>query len=142
MGGGVINKCTLWGNPSKGRYENNMMTQGVDDRRRHLRRDVTLCAWLRFRGEKSPRCTRSCDLTREGARFVTLRPVAVGEPVLITLALSGTQSLECKGVVRWCRMLPNRMYEFGVRFLDLHDEEYERLDEVMAVSEAAEAALV
>ncbi len=119
-----------------------MMTNIGLDRRRHPRRDVAVCAWLRFRDENSPRCTRSCDLSREGGRFVTIRPVPVGEPLLITLALSGVKSLECKATVEWCRCLPNRMHEFGVRFVDLHDEEYAQLDEVLAGQEVFESTAV
>lgn len=111
------------------------MDKGISNRRRHPRHPIAVCAWLRFRDEDTARCTRSCDLAREGARFVALRPVRAAEPVILSLSLSGTRSMECKAVVCWSRRIPNGMFEFGVRFLDLRDEEYEQLDAALASAE-------
>ncbi len=66
------------------------------------------------------------DLGVEGARFAMLRPVQVGDQVLVDLLLpSGT--IECKGRVCWSEASEPEKNCFGVRFLDLRETEREYL---------------
>jgi hypothetical protein len=66
------------------------------------------------------------DLGVEGARFAMIRPVQVGDQVLVNLLLpSGT--IECKGRVCWSRDAEEEQNSFGVRFLDLREAEREYL---------------
>jgi len=81
-------------------------------------------AWLRFAGERDARGTVSLDLSKQGAQFSGIRPAEDGTPVLVHLQLaSGSPVIECKGRVCWSRLMPNGLHNFGVRFLDLLDDE-------------------
>jgi hypothetical protein len=92
--------------------------------RRHSRHSVAVCAWLDFRCENTTRGTVSEDLSLEGARFSSMRPVAVGEPVLVRMQLDRSGGpIECKGRVCWSNSLPNKLHTFGVRFVDLSEDE-------------------
>lgn len=92
--------------------------------RRHSRYTVAVCAWLDFRCENTTRGTVSEDLSLEGARFSSMRPVAVGERVLVRMQLSRAGGpIECKGRVCWSNSLPNKLHTFGVRFVDLSEDE-------------------
>lgn len=94
------------------------------DSRRHKRHRVAVCAWLDFRHENSARGTVSEDLAVEGARFSSLRPVVVGEPVLVRMQLDRSRGpIECKGRICWTKSQPNHLHTFGVRFVDLCEEE-------------------
>lgn len=92
--------------------------------RRHNRHKVAVCAWLDFYHENTTRGTVSEDLSLEGARFSSMRPVNVGERVLVRMQLdrAGTP-IECKGRVCWTASQPNRLHTFGVRFVDLSEDE-------------------
>lgn len=92
--------------------------------RRHCRHRVAVCAWLDFHHEKTTRGTVSEDLSLEGARFSSMRPVNVGDGVLIRMQLDRTVgAIECKGRVCWTASQPNRLHTFGVRFVDLSEDE-------------------
>ncbi len=92
--------------------------------RRHPRHKVAVCAWLDFHHEKTARGTVSEDLAVEGARFSSMRPVVVGERVLIRMQLDRSGGpIECKGRICWARTQANRLHTFGVRFVDLSDDE-------------------
>lgn len=94
------------------------------EQRRHARRKAGVCAWLQFSGDDATRGMVSVDLGLEGAQFSSLRPVGTGERVLVRLQLGPSHpTVECKGVVRWAAPMPNRLNHFGVRFVDLRDDE-------------------
>jgi hypothetical protein len=94
------------------------------EKRRHRRRNVAVCAWLAFNGDGASRGMVSVDLAPEGARFCALNPVSAGQPVLVRLQLGPSRrAIECKGRVCWTRSMPDSLRHFGVRFLDLHEEE-------------------
>ena len=92
--------------------------------RRHPRETLSVCAWLEFRGEPVARGTVSVDLALEGARFNTLGPVSKGDPVLVRLQLEPSfDTIECKGRICWVERADDGIHEFGVRFVDLRDDE-------------------
>jgi len=104
------------------------MNDETRDRRRHTRVPAKACAWLRFQNENALWGTMCVDLAREGARFSALRPVTRGSMVLLQLQLrSNAPAMECKSRVCWSRLMPDGLYSFGVRFLDLTEDELERL---------------
>ena len=105
-----------------------MTTRPQTDRRRHARADARVGAWLSFPGEAATRGATTRDLSLEGARFSTRRKVEIGTPVLIGLELRADISpLECKGRVAWTRPNADGSYDFGVRFVDLQDNETESI---------------
>jgi hypothetical protein len=107
--------------------------------RRHKRMAVPVCAWLDFRGDSATRAMRSLDLSLEGARFATIRPVRTGDAVMARLEIrSGESAVECKGRVCWVRPMQDRVRHFGVRFVDLSDEERSRIEQLL--NEAARQA--
>ncbi|MDZ4857679.1 MAG: PilZ domain-containing protein [Candidatus Hydrogenedentes bacterium] len=92
--------------------------------RRHERFAVPVAAWIEFYGDAVTRGTVSRDVSAEGARFSSVRPAAAGEPVIVRMQLGrGAQSIECKGRVVWTKQMPNRLHDFGVRFIDLTEDE-------------------
>ena len=94
------------------------------EQRRHQRRRVGVCAWLQFNGDDATRGMVSVDMAPEGAQFSSIKPVNVGERVLVRLQLGPSHPIvECKGTVCWAAPMPNRLHHFGVRFLDLRDDE-------------------
>lgn len=96
--------------------------------RRHERYPVPVAAWIEFYGDSHSRSALSRDVSAEGARFSGIRPALTGEPVLVRMQLGRTQTpMECKGRIVWSKSMPNRLYEFGVRFVDLSEEEQSNL---------------
>lgn len=96
------------------------------ERRRFTRVPSPVCTWLSFRSDRAAYGTLSMDLGVEGARFALIRPVEVGDQVLVDLLLpSGT--IECKGRVCWSGESEPEKSCFGVRFLDLREAEREYL---------------
>ncbi|MBX7258518.1 MAG: PilZ domain-containing protein [Candidatus Hydrogenedentes bacterium] len=94
------------------------------EQRRHTRRKVGVCAWLQFNGDDATRGMVSVDLAPEGAQFSSIRPIEIGERVLVRLQLGPSHpTVECKGAVCWAAPMPNRLNHFGVRFVDLNDDE-------------------
>ena len=99
------------------------------ERRRHTRHFVETGAWLCPPHERQPVPVRSADLSVSGVRLHCMKPIAPGTPLLIRLQLSATgPALECKGRVCWCAPLSNDAYQFGVRFLDVTDDEFEEVE--------------
>ena len=93
---------------------------------------MTVCSWLEFRGDSSARGMRSLDFSSEGARFATIKPVATGEPVMLRMELfTGAPAIECKGRVCWVRPMESRLRHFGVRFIDLDEEERDLIDQAL-----------
>lgn len=75
---------------------------------------------------------RSLDLSTEGARFATIRPVTPGEPVMVRLEVrAGAPAVECKGRICWVEPMEDRVREFGVRFVDLAEDERIEIDQAM-----------
>ncbi len=67
---------------------------------------------------------RSLDLSAHGARFSTIRPVAKGDLVMVRLEVRpGAPAVECKGRVCWAESMADQVREFGVRFIDLVEDE-------------------
>ena len=92
--------------------------------RRHERYAVPVAAWIEFYGDANSRGTISRDVSSEGARFSSVRPTLVGEPVIVRMQLGRAKPvMECKGRVVWSKYMPNRLHEYGVRFVDLTEEE-------------------
>ena len=92
--------------------------------RRHERYAVPVAAWIEFYGDANSRGTISRDISSEGARFSSIRPTLVGEPVIVRMQLGRAKPvMECKGRVVWSEYMPNRLHEYGVRFVDLTEEE-------------------
>lgn len=91
---------------------------------------MPVCAWLDFRGDSATRAMRSLDLSEEGARFATIRPVRAGDAVMVRLDVrAGEPAVECKGRVCWVRPMQDRVRHFGVRFVDLADDERSRIEQ-------------
>lgn len=98
------------------------------ERRRDGREPVTVCAWLEFGREEAIQGTVSLDLSNGGARFASVALARIGQPVLVRLQLEPClEAIECKGRVCWSRIMADGQNHFGVRFVDLHHEEQERL---------------
>ncbi len=103
-----------------------------NDNRRYIRKPVPICAWLEFREEHSTRAMRSLDLSAQGARFSTIRPVAKDDLVMVRLEVRpGAPAVECKGRVCWAEPLEDQITEFGVRFLDLVEDERAQIRRAM-----------
>jgi len=100
----------------------------VSERRRFAREWRTIYAWLDFptsSGESAAtRATTTVDLCEQGARFSGVEVVHPGTPVITHLQIGfGHGVIECKGKVIWSAVGPRGLYDFGVRFVDLSDEE-------------------
>ena len=107
------------------------------ERRRHIRRNVETSVWLYQPSDGRPSIMRSADLSLSGMRLTWLRPVMRGQPLLLRLHLGANgPAIECKGRVCWCEQLANGMYRFGVRFLDLADDETAQMEEFFSVTKA------
>lgn len=82
-----------------------------------------------FPGEDGRRVAYTVDLAPEGARFTCDRLVDLRSLVLLRLQLENpSTTIECKGRVCWSRRTSNGESQFGMRFLDLTDDERELLD--------------
>jgi len=105
-----------------------------------VRHELATCAWLRFPGDNELRGFVSVDLSREGARFASLRPVEPGMRVLVHQQL-GTQAacIECKARVSWCRLMGDGLYHFGARFVDLWELEADQLVQALDETPCAPA---
>ncbi|GMW00826.1 MAG: hypothetical protein AMXMBFR84_19630 [Candidatus Hydrogenedentota bacterium] len=102
-----------------------------NDLRRNTRAPIAVCAWIDFRGETKSRGMTSVDLSVDGARFISMRPVTEGDLLIIRLQLHAAgEPVECKARVSWNKRLPSGLHQFAVRFLDLCDDER---DEIQAL---------
>jgi hypothetical protein len=96
--------------------------------RRERRHPLNICAWLRFKSDEASHGAVTLDLSAEGARFGTVNPLDCGEPVMVHLQLTpNAYPIECKGRVCWSERMQDGLYNFGLRFLDLRDDEREEL---------------
>jgi hypothetical protein len=102
------------------------MGRAIDEKRRYARHGESVCAWLTFHYDALQCGTLTEDLSSEGACFSTLRPIHAGEQVLLNLQVDPT-GIECKGKVCWALTMPNGLNRFGVRFVDIGDDEREQL---------------
>ena len=102
------------------------MDQATVDRRRFVRHDESVCAWLSFHYDSLQCGTLTEDLSSEGACFSTLRKVNSGEQILLHLQVDPA-GIECKGKVCWIQPMPNGLNRFGVRFVDIRDDERDQL---------------
>ncbi|MBN2310880.1 MAG: PilZ domain-containing protein [Candidatus Hydrogenedentes bacterium] len=105
--------------------------------RRHPRQQRAVCGWLQFSDENVVRGMVTVNISQEGARFATLRPVLPAERVLVSLQLTPTgPAVECKGRVCWVREMDNGLRHFGVRFVDLHEDESAALAQFLEEKES------
>lgn len=100
-------------------------------------------SWLQFRDARASRRTRTLNLSANGALFGALHEVENGHKLLVALDLEdGKPPLECKGEVRWARQVEGNLHVFGVRFLDLDDEERKRIGRRLSPDPRPQPALV
>jgi hypothetical protein len=96
----------------------------TSERRRYDRPPIKALAWIRFRGDHTVWATTTTNLTEEGAQFTSYTPVKTGEPLMLHVQPRGNMSpLECKGQIIWCALADDGLYRFGVRIVDLCDDE-------------------
>lgn len=107
------------------------------NKRRYPRCRMSAYAWLQPNHAEPGHPTTTHNLSCEGAMFSDLRPVKVGEPMLLSLYLGqGHPPLECRAQVCWMRLMPNGLYHYGVRFIDLKDGEIHRINETVQALKA------
>ena len=94
--------------------------------RRSTRYAVQVNAVLTFRTDGEPLENTTLDLGVEGAAFTAWHEVHVGDGVILCLHF-GNERFECKGQVRWVRTFPGGERRFGIRFVDLFDDEKREL---------------
>lgn len=105
------------------------MSEEVTDRRRFGRRAHLHYAWIDCAKGTRSRATTTIDIGPEGARFRSIDSPALDERLIIHLQVGlGHRALECKGKVCWVSQGATRLPEFGVRFVDLTEEERALLD--------------
>lgn len=105
------------------------------NKRRFERQPMNVPTSLQFHEKGSSTVTLTADLGIEGARFCTETPVQPGTPVLLRLQLGHNgQVLECKGKVCWTADTDDEFTAFGIRFLDLREDERELLRQFLAES--------
>ena len=97
------------------------------EHRRHGRYRKEASAWLDFHDAPGPCDATTLDLSREGASFQARARVKPRAPVMLRLLLDGQTPLEAKGKVCWANSRPDGTHEFGVRFLDLTEDEQAQL---------------
>ena len=98
------------------------------EKRRIPRKETAVCVWMQFRRDPSVRGTTTVDLSPDGARFNAPHPVRPGEQVMLYLQLEPVAyTIECKGKVCWSQPQDSGVTSFGVRFLDLREDEEENL---------------
>lgn len=107
------------------------MTNYGEEKRRFVRAEENVCAWLSFPDTKAVYCTLTADLSLGGARLSTVRRVRAGERVAIHIQLLGG-TVECNGRVRWANPTPDGQSVFGVSFLDLTTGSRNELTRVIA----------
>ena len=119
------------------------MNRHGEFKRRYQRRNVRIGTWILFAEEAGRRATYTVDLAQEGARFASDRPVELRSLVLLRLHLDNPlATIECKGRVCWSRRTGDRSNEFGIRFLDLTDDERELLERYLAGADSQTADLL
>lgn len=96
------------------------------ERRRFERYHESICAWLTFHYDTLQYGTLTEDVSVDGACFSTLRKVNAGEHLMLHLQVE-PGGIECKGKVCWIQPMPNGLNRFGVRFVDLMDDERDHL---------------
>ena len=80
---------------------------------------------MAFSADAEPRVTHTVNVTPEGAQFADSRPVEPQAMILLRIRVDDeTSPLECKGRVCWVRQTSDGTWRFGVRFLDLTDDEH------------------
>ncbi len=98
------------------------------DRRRYQRFELSVCVWLRFHNDPSVHATTTVDVSPEGARFTANHRARPEEHVLLYMQLEPVAyTVECKGKICWAEAQPTGGTAFGVRFLDLGDEEHDNI---------------
>ena len=109
------------------------------EKRRFVRVEEPVCAWLQFRRDGAAYGTLTIDVGLEGARFTSLRQVRIGDHLMVSLQLP-SMTIECKGKVCWSSLDDLDTLCFGVRFLDLREAEREHLNRYLSKVAMAQVA--
>ena len=81
---------------------------------------------------KKPLKTRTLDVSAGGVRVIAPVLMRLNGMVWLTLDLGdGGEPISCKGKIMRCRDLEERQFEIGLTFLELPDEERERIIDVL-----------
>jgi hypothetical protein len=105
----------------------------IINKRRFERQSLNVPTALQFHENGAAVVTLTADLGIEGARFCTEKSITPGTPVLLRLQLGPNgQVLECKGKVCWTTDGGDDFTYFGIRFLDLHEDERELLRQFLS----------
>jgi hypothetical protein len=109
------------------------MDNKSEDRRRHVRVNREVCAWLSFHEDCAAYATLTEDLGPLGAQFCASRSVGVSERLLIDFQFP-SKNIGCEANVRWVRPAPNGKVNFGVQFVNLSNGEREYLLQFLSKS--------
>lgn len=105
------------------------MSSNGTNKRRFQRHPASLKAALCFHSWDVPTRVETVDLGVEGIQCLSCEPIPDGTRVLVRLQLvPGETWLECKGKICWARLEEDSRTRFGIRFLDLIEDEREMLD--------------
>jgi len=102
----------------------------AEDRRRAARKHVSLPATLTL--AQGLVDALGTDLSPEGMRLITSRPVPVGASVEVAFLLDGNM-IAGRGVVRWCTPTERNLVAFGMDFTTLEDDGAEILASFVAI---------
>ena len=116
------------------------MVTEKQDKRRYERRRARVAARLMFHGPDRRKTVTTLDLSAQGARFSNHESVRTDKPVIVQLRLDPHGvPIECKGRVCWSKKMPDSRCHFGVRFVDLNEEEQWRVSEFLGAGHGAMA---
>lgn len=104
------------------------------DKRRHNRHEKPVCTWLSFQNGQGTYGTVTMDIGMGGARFSMMKDVEENESVLLNVQVAPS-GIECKGKICWVESKPGGVSNFGVRFLDISEEDRESLSLYLAMRE-------
>ena len=85
---------------------------------------------MQFRKDGAILQTTTRDVSVEGAEFEWGRSVQPGERILFHIKLTNSV-FRCEGMVQWVRSLTTGQYFFGVRFLNLREDQYQQMEEFL-----------
>ena len=105
------------------------------DNRLHSRFKKPICTWLSFFGGHGTYGTVTMDIGDGGARFCMMKDVNKDDRVLLNVQVAPS-CIECKGRVCWVEDGEDGFNTFGVRFLDLSEEDRDSLKRYLALRES------
>lgn len=106
-----------------------------DDNRRHSRYSKPICTWLSFYNGHGTYGTVTMDIGTGGARFCMMKNIDENDNVLLNVQVTPS-CIECKGKVCWVENSDGGFNTFGVRFLDLSEEDRDSLNRYLAIRES------